>query len=39
MDEILKSPIQDLNINTIALYNTLVNKAVASRLNTKNTIF
>ena len=38
MDEILKSPIQDPNINTIALYSTLANKAAASKSNAKNAI-
>ena len=38
MDEILRSPIQDLNINTIALYSTLANKAAASKSNAENII-
>ena len=38
MDEILKSPIQDLNINIMALYSTLVNKAAAFKLNAENLI-
>ena len=39
MDEILRSPIQDPNINTMALRGTPVNKAAASRLNAENPIF
>ena len=38
MDEILRSPIQDLNINTITLHSTPANKAAASKLNAENPI-
>jgi len=38
MDEILRSPIQDTNISTIALHSTPANKAAASGLNTENPI-
>ena len=38
MDEILRSPIQDLNISIMALYSTPVNKATVSGLNTENVI-
>ena len=38
MDEIFKSPIQDPNINTMALRGTLVNKAAVSKSNAENVI-
>ena len=38
MDEILKSPIQDPNINIIILHNTLANKAAAFGSNAENPI-
>ena len=38
MDEILRSPIQDPNINTIILYSTPANKVAAFKLNAENPI-
>ena len=38
MDEILKSPIQDLNINIMALHGTLANKVTAFKSNAENPI-
>ena len=38
MDEILKNPIQDPNINTMALRGTPANKAVAFGSNAENVI-
>ena len=38
MDKIFKSPIQDPNINIIALYSTLIYKTAVSGLNAENII-